>query len=225
MIEGASNGQWYLDSGASQHMTGDTNLFKTFEKLTDGEKEIKFANKGVLPVSGVGTIEIRCTTPTGEQINTLREVMYVPGVAENLFSVSRATELGAKFVFKQDVCQVFMGTDLVLQAKQQGGLFAICQSGMTGDNTCFLVKDAESPELWHRRLGHAGYEKLAKMAEEGLVKGVQVTGKAFRDKKTWCASLVSKLNRLVSRSLKILTQKQARTPSASTHGFVRTDAK
>jgi hypothetical protein len=46
------------------------------------------------------------------------------------------------------------------------------------------VKEAESPELWHRRLGHEGYENLAKMAEEELVSSVRVSGKAFKEKKT-----------------------------------------
>jgi hypothetical protein len=40
--------------------------------------------------------------------------MFVLGVAENLFSVSRATELGAEFVFKRGVCQVFMRNEVVL---------------------------------------------------------------------------------------------------------------
>jgi hypothetical protein len=35
-----------------------------------------------------------------------------------------------------------------------------------------LVREVESLELWHRRLGHKGYENLAKMAEEELVSGV-----------------------------------------------------
>ncbi len=40
--------QWFLDSGASQHMTGDKSLFKTLEPFKDGEWEIKFGNKGLL---------------------------------------------------------------------------------------------------------------------------------------------------------------------------------
>jgi hypothetical protein len=110
--------------------------------------------------------------------------MFVPGVAENLFSVSRATELGAEFVFKQGVCQVFMRNEVVLRAKQKGGLFAICQPGLSWRDSCLLVREVESPELWHRRLGHEGYENLAKMAEEELVSGLRVSGKAFREKKT-----------------------------------------
>jgi hypothetical protein len=107
-------------------MTGDKSLFKTLEPLKDGEREIKFGNKGVLKATGVGTVELRFLTLVGERINTLREVMFVPGVAENLFSVSRATELGAEFVFKRGVCQVFMRNEVVLRAEQEGGLFAIC---------------------------------------------------------------------------------------------------
>lgn len=181
--EGTKLGQWFLDSGASQHMTGDRSLFKTLEPLKDGEREIKFGNKGVLKAAGVGTVELRCLTPAGEQINTLREVMYVPGVAKNLFSVSRATELGAEFVFKRGVFQVFVGKEVVLRAELQDGLFAICQPALSWKETCLLVREAQSPELWHRRLGHAGYEKLARLAEEELVSGVQVSGKAFREKK------------------------------------------
>ncbi len=106
-----------MDSGASQHMTGDKSLFKTLELLKDGKREIKFGNKGVLKATGVGTVELRCLTPVGEWVNTLHEVMFVPGVAENLFSVSKATELGAEFVFQRGVCQVFMKNEVVLQAE------------------------------------------------------------------------------------------------------------
>jgi hypothetical protein len=182
--EDSNPGLWFLDSGASQHMTGDKSLFKTLEPLKDGEQEIKFGNKGVLKATGVGTMELRCLTPVGERVNTLREVMFVPGVAENLFSMSRATELGGEFVFQWGVCQVFMKNEVVLQAEQKGGLFAIFQPGLSWRNLCLLVREAESLELWHRRLGHEGYENFAKMAEEELVSGVRMSGKAFREKKT-----------------------------------------
>jgi hypothetical protein len=165
-------------------MTGDKSLFKTLEPLKDGEREIKFGNKGVLKATRVGMVELRCLTPVGEQVNILREVMFVQGVVENLCSVNKATELGAEFVFKQGVCQVFMRNEVVLRAEQKGGLFTICQPGLSWRDSCLLMREAKSPELWHRRLGHEGYENLAKMAEEELVSGVQVSGKAFREKKT-----------------------------------------
>ncbi|GAQ92173.1 hypothetical protein KFL_009380020 [Klebsormidium nitens] len=41
-----------------------------------------------------------------------------------------------------------------------------------GQDACFLVKKPETAELWHRRMGHAGYENLAKMVQDNLVEGV-----------------------------------------------------
>jgi len=52
MTKEVDPGQWFLDSGASQHMTRDKSLFKTLEPLKDGEWEIKFGNKRVLKVTG-----------------------------------------------------------------------------------------------------------------------------------------------------------------------------
>ncbi|GAQ93437.1 hypothetical protein KFL_015300015 [Klebsormidium nitens] len=58
----------------------------------------------------------------------------------------------------------------------------ICQPKATWEDTCLLVREAESPVLWHRRLGHAGYENLAKMVEgPGLARGIRVKAKAFRE--------------------------------------------
>ncbi|GAQ92818.1 Ribonuclease H-like superfamily protein with integrase and retrovirus zinc finger-like domains [Klebsormidium nitens] len=128
--EGAENGRWIVDSGASQHMNGDK-------------------------------------------------------VSENLFSVKKATALGAEVVFRGKVCEVFMDGEVVFQAEENAeGISMGCQPKPTWEDTCLLVREAESPVLWHRRLGHAGYENLSKMVEGGSVRGVGVKAEAFRKKRT-----------------------------------------
>ncbi|GAQ92987.1 hypothetical protein KFL_012360020 [Klebsormidium nitens] len=74
----------------------------------------------------------------------------------------------------------------MLRAEENAeGMSVICQPRATWEDTCLLVREAESPVLWHRRLGHAGYESLAKMVEgPGLVRGVGVKAGAFREEKT-----------------------------------------
>jgi hypothetical protein len=59
-----------------QHMTGDKGKFKTSKALGKG-KEIEFGNKQSLAAEGVGEVELRCVTPDGEQLVTLKEVYYV----------------------------------------------------------------------------------------------------------------------------------------------------
>jgi transposase InsO family protein len=53
-----------------------------------------------------------------------------------------------------------------------------------GEDACFLVRKLETAEPWHRRMGHAGYENLAKMVQDDLVEGVGVKPSAFRALKT-----------------------------------------
>ncbi|GAQ93615.1 Retrotransposon protein with reverse transcriptase and integrase domains [Klebsormidium nitens] len=57
-----------------------------------------------------------------------------------------------------------MDREVVLQAEENAeGMSVVCQPKPTWEDTCLLVREAESPVLWHRRLGHAGYESLAKL--------------------------------------------------------------
>ena len=108
---------------------------------------------------------MRCETPNGERDNLLREVAYVPGVAENLFLVKKATSVGSKVVFDGKACEVSMDGEVMLRAEENAeGMSVIYQSKPTW---CLLVREAESLVLWHRRLGHAGYESLAKTVGGG----------------------------------------------------------
>jgi hypothetical protein len=73
---------------------------------------------------------------------------------------------------------------IVLQADKCGRLYPVRQTAASWEDTCLLVRAAETPELWHKRLGHAAFKTLAKMTEGGLVQGVGVKPEAFRALKT-----------------------------------------
>jgi hypothetical protein len=175
---------WLLDCGATEHMTGDQALFTELRLLESGARRIKCVNGEHLDVAGIGTVELECMTPADPLTNTLQDVLLVPGVAENLLSVAKATEKGATFFFEGAACTVKADGQTVMQVEREGRLFVVRQPEAHAEDTCLLVRAAETPELWHRRLGHAGFETLAKMAEGNLVGGVGVTAAAFRERKT-----------------------------------------
>jgi hypothetical protein len=152
------DGAWILDSGCTQHLTGDKGMFKTLEAV-GSRKEIEFGNQQSL---GVGEVELRCVTPDGKQVVTLKEVYYIPGVPVNLFSVRRATRKGAEVYLSKERCFVkYEGGD-GMQAKGVKGLWFVKEAER---DYSFLTKEKETTELWHRRFGHAGFENLAKLAE------------------------------------------------------------
>jgi hypothetical protein len=118
------DGAWILDSGCTQHLIGDKGKFKTLKALGSC-KEIEFGNKQSLAAEGVREVELRCVTPDGEQLVTLKEVYYVLGVVANLFSVRRATEKGAEVFMTKAQCYVKYEGDVVMQARDSRGLWLV----------------------------------------------------------------------------------------------------
>ncbi|GAQ80161.1 hypothetical protein KFL_000480025 [Klebsormidium nitens] len=98
-------------------MTGIKGSFSTFKMLEPGTRAIKFENKGFLEVAGVGTVELRCETPTGECLDHLRSGVVL-AVAKNLFPVKKATAIRAEVVFRSEVCEMCMDGEVMLWAEK-----------------------------------------------------------------------------------------------------------
>ena len=88
---------WYLDSGASFHMSDDKNLFSTLEEK-DLHMRIKMGDDGKYRVSGEGTVVFQ--REHGAPL-TLTNVKYVPGLKKNLVSVSMLEDKGYDVVFSK----------------------------------------------------------------------------------------------------------------------------
>jgi hypothetical protein len=61
------DGAWILDSGCTQHLTGNKGKSKTLKALERG-KGIKSGNKQSLAAEGMGEVELNCRIPDGEQL-------------------------------------------------------------------------------------------------------------------------------------------------------------
>jgi hypothetical protein len=85
---------WYIDSGASRHMT------TVHEHLTDltqcGDVEVVLGDDQEVKVAGCGTVSFRRESLPPM---TLTEVLYVLGLKKNLVSVSTIEEKGYEILF------------------------------------------------------------------------------------------------------------------------------
>jgi len=83
-----SEQSWIADSGASCHMVNDRSWFPDLNPM---ESTLKLADQGTLKAEGTGKV------PTEKYINGrwelayLLDVLYVPGLRKNLFSIGAAT--------------------------------------------------------------------------------------------------------------------------------------
>ena len=75
---------WYLDSGASFHMTGDKDLFTDLEEKDLGV-HIEMGDDGRYSATGIETISFE--RESGKPF-ILKDVMHVPGLKKNLIFVA-----------------------------------------------------------------------------------------------------------------------------------------
>ncbi|CAN6351455.1 unnamed protein product [Urochloa humidicola] len=92
-VNSSSDTPWYIASSVSQHMTGDLHLLTDF--VTIRPSHIVQTHTGArLQVCGKGSVK------TG-QFN-IPNVSYVPGLSENIISVSQLTDTGFTVMFGAD---------------------------------------------------------------------------------------------------------------------------
>eukprot|EP00253_Pinus_taeda_P011665 PITA_11665 len=143
---------WYIDSGCSNHMTGDKEKIESYSALEKGKK-VSFGNDTPASIKGKGTAHLKEKVKAGN-------VLYVDGLKHNLLSVSQMCDQGTKVIFISNGCQVRdldTGEILIKGRRTPNNLYIFEE----GQQQCYLSKDDEH-WLWHRRLGHLSFSKIRK---------------------------------------------------------------
>ncbi|KAI4304884.1 hypothetical protein MLD38_040343 [Melastoma candidum] len=153
---------WYLDSGCSRHMSGDVSLFSTLVFQDGGA--VTFGDNGKGMVKGTGTI--CCSNSL-----TIEGVLYVKGFQHNLISISQLCDKGYHISFDERTCNVSRDGVTCFIGERKKNIYVLSfKNVFAGENCLLSVKDEAT--LWHRRLGHANYDLLSKLARKDAIKGL-----------------------------------------------------
>ena len=164
-------GGWIVDSGATTHMCNDKALF---EELRNTESmRVTLGDGHVLEATGVGNVKLNMKlSDTKTKLCTLLEVLYVPGLAYNLLSVSKASEAGMTAVFSNSGCHIKTDNGKVIAAGSRAGSL-YCLDYISSAKVYATASSKQSKEdSWHQRYGHLGEYALKKLATENLVDGL-----------------------------------------------------
>lgn len=154
---------WYVDSGASAHMTPNVEILSDLK--TTSADCITAANGDGMCVKGVGSALLNIS----EKEIIANNVLHVPKLTVNLLSVSRIVENGNTVTFKKSGCTIKNANDeIIAQCNAQNGVYKML---VGKNNNCLLTNKAESAYTWHRRLGHVNFDTLKKM-KNGAVEGI-----------------------------------------------------
>lgn len=166
-----NNSDWYIDSGASVHLTARGDWLE--EVLMEPElSEVVVANKSRAPVVSVGNVHLTTLVNDIEHDVVVKNVLHVPELTTNLLSVSQLIKQGNKVVFNESCCKIYnrVGT-LVAKAVLTDNVYKLVFK-----KTVCALKVSVTPDVWHRRFGHLNYKDL-KVMSEGIVNGFECKNK------------------------------------------------
>ena len=146
-------------------MTGDSRWFTSFTQAK-GDAFITFGDDTQGRIEGTGSIKVNDKF-------ILKDVALVSKLRYNLLSVSQLLDDGYETRFKKNACRVLDSAgELVFGISRVGRIFgADFSESLAGSLKCLLTSSSEF-WLWHRRLGHIGFEHLTRVSNLELLRGL-----------------------------------------------------
>ena len=163
---------WFLDSGASHHVTGERQVFTTL-KPSSGTRITTAGGQGH-NVMGIGNVAIKL--PSSE-IQKIEHVLYSPGIVKNLLPVGFLTSRGLALEFQAEHCTIRNSLDDIITTairEFDSGLYKLLRETMLQCSESLLTqvdKPLSTSMLWHRRMGHTHYQGIWKMLQHKVVQG------------------------------------------------------
>lgn len=160
-----SDTDWITDSGATSHMTSNRHWLTEYEQYSRPSK-ITIGDGSYIQAVGYGKI----VTPK----YIIKDVLYVPNLSFNLFSIGKAAEKGLDIVITGNIISIVKNSREIIRGKREGGIYTIQLDVKIQHESLNIALISASLETWHQRLGHISKEVIKKMADSGIVSGLRI---------------------------------------------------
>ncbi|XP_058726405.1 uncharacterized protein LOC131597746 [Vicia villosa] len=144
---------WFLDSGCSNHMTGQKVWLAGFDESK--KSKVKIADNNLLQAEGTGNIVFQMSNGGKAMI---KDILYVPGIKCNLLSVGQLVEKGFSVVMKDGVLKLFnTQNNLVLKSLLSKNWMFKTMISSTEVQCLKIVVDHKDSWLWNLWFGHLNF--------------------------------------------------------------------
>eukprot|EP00253_Pinus_taeda_P036044 PITA_36044 len=175
MAETNSEDLWFLDSGCSNHMTGNIALFSALDQNVKSKVTLGSDSK----ISLMGKGEVKIFTKKGEK-KTIADVYYVHGMRCNLLSIGHLVHKGYNVFFKNDVCTIMdkaPSKRCIAEVKMtRNRMFPLRIRADLKNKEVIVAVTQEAFQsvpkdenwLWHLRFGHLNFGGLNLLSRKGM---------------------------------------------------------
>uniref|UniRef100_A0A0V0I0G2 Putative ovule protein n=1 Tax=Solanum chacoense TaxID=4108 RepID=A0A0V0I0G2_SOLCH len=152
--EKVSTNLWYLDTGCSNHMSGQKEEFSELDETFRGT--VRFGDNSVVSAMGKGKVLV---STKNNSIHTIGDVFYVPALKTNLLSAGQLQEDGYEINIKGGVCKIrdsHLG--LIAQINMSNRLVPVTSSQLY--KILFFCKSERRCLVVALRFGHLNFNGL-----------------------------------------------------------------
>jgi hypothetical protein len=171
--------EWFFDTGATYHTTGWSDNMIDIKPTNE---VITASNNGLLKAAHQGDIIL--DTPSSHRKMLLRDTLYVPGITANLLSFRAISDSGCHITSDPETgeLQIYHGSELIISMPPHPttGIPYFKASRIKPKAVTMLTAAMETPEIWHQRFGHLGYDNMQRLVSETMVKGINVSAADFK---------------------------------------------
>ncbi|KAJ4774690.1 Gag/pol [Rhynchospora pubera] len=144
---------WFLDSGATHHVTSDINNLSSFEPY-EGPDQLHIGDGKGLTITHIGS----ATVCLGVHSIILTNVLLVPDFTKNLISLSQIlADNNLTIDFHSCFCIIkdSLTSKILLQGRTCNGLYLLTTTAPVFPQA--LIGERVAADLWHSRLGHPSF--------------------------------------------------------------------
>ena len=181
---------WWIDSGASQHMTQDRDDLINFKEFSS-PVAINLADNSAIYAHGSGDAQLIVIDGNISRNIVLNNVLYVPDIKKKLVSIPAIIKKGIDVSFVNNNCIFKVNGNSYNIGKLNNGdkLYKLNLS----NESCYVMSN--DVELWHLRYGHLSHDNILKLHKNELVKGMDIKSKSYSPKSPCDGCLLGKQHR------------------------------
>ena len=184
MAEEKNENIWFLDSGCSNHMTGNIAMFSMlYENM---KSQVTLGTDSKIYVTGKGIVNV--LTKKGEK-KRISYVYCVPGMKCNLLSIGKLIQKGYTIFFEDDVCTIMDKPPRkqciaeIRMTRNKMFPLRMREDLKNGEEMAVVTQEAFQREekdenwLWHLRFGHLNFGCINLLHRKGMVRGLPMIEK------------------------------------------------